>query len=284
MMNNKIEKAIVLGGGGSFAISWELGYLYGLFENGVDVRDADRMIGTSSGSPAAAVFASDLSWKEILHGQIDLRHDEQVPLSDMSALFERYAKIAKESENPQAWMENYRTLALEPNRIDEDTNLSRIKKRINLTEWTKNLYVTATSAETAQRVVFDATSNVDLHKAITASSSLPGVWPAITIKGQKYYDGGCHSMDNADVAKNADQILVLSPSLPVDTPYKPEDDLKELRASGARVLVVKPSEEVRTAFKELGGNTVDTRIRPILEKMAKKQGLQEAKKIKEFWK
>nr|WP_261977671.1 patatin-like phospholipase family protein [Gordonia sp. NB41Y] len=46
--------ALVLGGGGSGGNAWEIGVLAGLEDAGVDVTDADLIIGTSAGSTTAA--------------------------------------------------------------------------------------------------------------------------------------------------------------------------------------------------------------------------------------
>jgi len=45
---------LVLGGGGITGIAWELGVLAGLAEAGVDLHDADLVVGTSAGSVVAA--------------------------------------------------------------------------------------------------------------------------------------------------------------------------------------------------------------------------------------
>ena len=45
-----LERALVLAGGGATGIAWEAGIILGLRDEGVDVRDADTMIGTSAGS------------------------------------------------------------------------------------------------------------------------------------------------------------------------------------------------------------------------------------------
>ena len=42
------ERAFVLAGGGATGIAWEAGVIIGLREGGVDVREADTMIGTSA--------------------------------------------------------------------------------------------------------------------------------------------------------------------------------------------------------------------------------------------
>ena len=44
------ERALVLGGAGSAGNAWVIGVIAGLFDAGLDVTDADLVIGTSSGS------------------------------------------------------------------------------------------------------------------------------------------------------------------------------------------------------------------------------------------
>ena len=48
------ERALVLGGGGSTGNAWLIGVVAGLFDAGLDVTEADLIIGTSAGSTAAA--------------------------------------------------------------------------------------------------------------------------------------------------------------------------------------------------------------------------------------
>ena len=52
------ERALVLHGGGSAGNAWEIGVIAGLFDAGVDVTEADLIIGTSAGSTAAAQITS----------------------------------------------------------------------------------------------------------------------------------------------------------------------------------------------------------------------------------
>jgi hypothetical protein len=52
------ERALVLGGGGSTGNAWLIGVVAGLFDAGLDVTEADLIIGTSAGSTAAAQITS----------------------------------------------------------------------------------------------------------------------------------------------------------------------------------------------------------------------------------
>src|SRR5271156_3938428 len=51
-------RALVLGGGGASGNAWEIGVIAGLFDAGLDVTEADLIIGTSAGSTAAAQITS----------------------------------------------------------------------------------------------------------------------------------------------------------------------------------------------------------------------------------
>src|SRR5512142_2493885 len=48
------ERPLVLGGGGASGNAWAIGVIAGLFDAGLDVTEADLIIGTSAGSTAAA--------------------------------------------------------------------------------------------------------------------------------------------------------------------------------------------------------------------------------------
>jgi NTE family protein len=52
------ERALVLGGAGASGNVWVIGVIAGLFEAGLDVTQADLIIGTSAGSTAAVQITS----------------------------------------------------------------------------------------------------------------------------------------------------------------------------------------------------------------------------------
>ena len=68
-------------------------------------------------------------------------------------------------------------------------------------EWPeRDLQVTAVEAESGRFVTFTRDSGVDLVEAVAASCAVPLVWPAVTIDGHHYVDGGMRSTANADLA------------------------------------------------------------------------------------
>jgi NTE family protein len=52
------QRALILGGGGSAGNAWLIGLMAGLIDAGLDVTEADLIIGTSAGSTAAAQITS----------------------------------------------------------------------------------------------------------------------------------------------------------------------------------------------------------------------------------
>src|SRR4051794_41230756 len=66
-----IRRALVLGGGGVAGISWETGVLAGLADAGVDVLDADLIVGTSAGSAVTVQVSSGLLLEELFRRQVD---------------------------------------------------------------------------------------------------------------------------------------------------------------------------------------------------------------------
>ena len=52
------ERALVLGGGGASGNARAIGVITGLFDAGLDVTEADLIIGTSAGSTVAAQMTS----------------------------------------------------------------------------------------------------------------------------------------------------------------------------------------------------------------------------------
>ncbi|WP_256268231.1 MULTISPECIES: hypothetical protein [unclassified Staphylococcus] len=60
-------------------------------------------------------------------------------------------------------------------------------------------------------------------------------------------------MENADLAIGAKKVLILATNLPISTPYKLEDAIKELEERGAKVKLITPSKAVFDKLNELGG-------------------------------
>jgi NTE family protein len=81
-------------------------------------------------------------------------------------------------------------------------------------DWpTGALRVTAVSISTGRRVAWSAGDGVPLHHAIAASCAVPGLFPPVTIGGDRYVDGGLWSGSNADLMldEGVDAVLFIGP-------------------------------------------------------------------------
>jgi NTE family protein len=86
--NKETTKALVLGGGGTTGIAWEMGLLLGLHKVGIGVTDADLIIGTSAGSVVGAQITSGLNLEDLYALQIRPL-EETIEKTVSSALFDR---------------------------------------------------------------------------------------------------------------------------------------------------------------------------------------------------
>lgn len=73
------------------------------------------------------------------------------------------------------------------------------------------MIMVAVNAHTGELAAFDRDSSVDPVDAVTASIALPGLVPTHSINGTRYISGGVRSPDNADLASDHANVVVLSP-------------------------------------------------------------------------
>ena len=64
-----MQRALVLGGGGSTGVAWETGLIAGLAELGVDLSTADMFVGTSAGAIVTAQHSTGVPIAELFAGQ-----------------------------------------------------------------------------------------------------------------------------------------------------------------------------------------------------------------------
>jgi hypothetical protein len=97
-------KALVLGGGGVTGIAWELGILAGLAEDGVDLTDADVIVGTSAGSVVGAQLTSGIRSKSCTKRQLEPPTGEIAAKIKLSVLarwrWPRWARATRSGPGP----------------------------------------------------------------------------------------------------------------------------------------------------------------------------------------
>lgn len=257
------SRAVVLGGGGLAGIAWEVGVLIGLADAGIDVFDADLVVGTSAGSAVGAGVTSVEVLKQFYEAQLDHGPgDKEMGAElDLEVFATTMLNALANASTPQQARAKLGEVALATQTVPESARREIIAARLPDPQWPdRNLVVTACDAATGEFVTFDRTSGVELVDAVAASCAVPGVWPPVTINGRRYMDGGVRSTTNADLAAGYERVLILAPFPPIESPMGPSfaDEIAPLQAE-AKVVAVVPDQAAQTAF---GFNPLDPSTRP----------------------
>lgn len=215
-------RASVLAGGGAAGNAWELGLIAGLSEAGVDVTEADLIIGTSAGStvaaqstsgiPPAVLYAAILaevprpaadaagSKRGLTHrfsGPNDMEWSDGIigSAADASDMRRRMGAAALEMDAPDGFSQTrWRNI---------------VAARLPSYHWPQQpVLIIAVDARTGQPVVLDRDSGIHLVDAVAASTS---AMTPFRIGDNRYINGGYRRSENADLAAGCGLVLVLSP-------------------------------------------------------------------------
>ena len=136
-------------------------------------------------------------------------------------------------------------------------------------------------AETGEERVLDRTSGVGLVEAVAASCAVPAVWPPVTIDGRRYIDGGVRSGSNADLAADADTVVVLAPMPEMAQFFDPEVGAALDKLAGrAGTVFLGPDESSAAAF---GANPLDPATRAPSARAGRAQAADVAETVRAVW-
>ena len=290
------ERALVLGGGGSAGNAWLIGVVAGLLEGGLDVTDADLVIGTSAGATAAVqvtgASATGLC-ADILGAEPPPREARNSPDGARARAvpavdhMERTGRIIAAAQDPADMRRRLGAAALELEAASDGSGQARwraiVASRLPSQQWPEGpTLITAVDARTGEPVVFDRHSGVELADAVAASTA-SGV--AYGIGDDRYIDGGYRRNENADLAAGYAWVLVLSPlggrtRHPLEWGTNLAAQVDELRAGGSRVETILPDSASLDAF---GTNLMDPTTRPPAARAGHEQGRAVAGQLEAFW-
>ncbi len=293
------ERALVLGGGGSAGNAWLIGVIAGLFETGLDVADADLVIGTSAGSTAAAQI-SGASPTRLLADILSAAPPQRTapigsgsgpaPTASASAAdhMDWSGAVIASATDPADMRRRMGAAALDLAAQEEDSGPTRwrdiVAARLPGRHWPEQaLLITAVDARTGKPVVFDRHSGVELVDAVAASCASSF---AYGIGAERFIDGGYRrSSENADLAAGYERVLVLSPlggrtRHPLAWGMHLAVQVDELRAGGSRVETILPDNDSLRAF---GNNMMDPSTRPPAARAGYNQGRARAGRLAGFW-
>ncbi len=272
-------RALVLGGGGVTGIAWMLGLLTGLQRAGVDLTDADTVIGTSAGSVVGAQVTSGLT--------LETLYDEQLAPADheigaeVGAMFlVRLLPLVLLPGSPQAKRRRIGRGALRAHPGSGDGRVEVISRRIGIDGWPeRDLRVTAVEARTGRFRVLDRDSGVPVVHAVAASCAVPFVWPPVEFQSTAYIDGGMRSPANVDLAAGADRVVVLAPLVQAfGRTARPASQLGRLRA--AHTSLVSPD---AAALAAIGKNVLDPSKRADAARSGLRQAAEVADEVRSAW-
>ena len=253
-----MQRALVLGAGGLAAIAWETGLLAGLARCGVDLSGAELVVGTSAGSTVAAQLGGPRDLEALVRAQLDPATSELTPDRDPASVAARAAVWDDLARGGDVLAARRRVgaIALAAPTVDEATRRAVIEARLHGADWpARPLLVPAVDAATGELVVFRREDGVPLADAVAASCAVPVTWPPVTIRGRRYVDGGVRSGTNADLARDADRVVVLQAG-----DARPDDAAAVgPLVEGPHLLVLRPDTAYETAR---GDDPLDPAVRP----------------------
>ena len=293
-----MTKALVLSGGGSVGIAWEIGVAAGLARGGVDLRDADFITGTSAGSAVGALLALRRDLEELVSWQREIGRTPpesqgggagEAAGQRMAQLFAVIAEVMASDRSPEARRAEIGRFALAADALPEDRYVGRFRY-VKGEPWPARFACTAVDAVTGEFAVWDAGSGVELDRAVASSCAVPGLFAPITINGRRYIDGGFRSGTNADLASGHDRVLIISVLRAVggaaaeqmrNTPFGQLDsEIAGLTESGSTVNLIQADE---ASAQAMGINLMDRSVIPAAVSEGIRQGEAEASRLRGFW-
>ncbi|MGY1737563.1 patatin-like phospholipase family protein [Geodermatophilus sp. SYSU D00684] len=284
MGGSTVSRALVLGGGGIAGIAWEIGLLSGLADAGVDVRDADLVVGTSAGSIVGTLLRTGHDLEELYAAQLGpVPATERAVEFDGAAFLASFAAALAGATGEQDARARIGGLALRAQTMPESERRAVIGARIGSPEWpAQRLVVTAVDTADGEFLAVDRDTGFPLLDAVAASCAVPGVYPPITIGERRFMDGGMRSATNADLAAGCATVLVVAPMAGIaGSPLGPslDDELAALRREGKACLVLADEDAVR-AF---GTNPLDPATREPCARAGRAQAARVADEVRAFW-
>ncbi|MEU0507404.1 patatin-like phospholipase family protein [Nocardia sp. NPDC005998] len=211
MSDETVRRSVVLGGGSVYGTAWMAGLAAELRCRGIDLGAADSIVGTSAGALVGAMLVTGRDLDSLAESPfppgVTMPPPPQQPeliAGVFSVLLDRKVDrdVARRKVGQMA-------MAEEPARPEQ---IEPGEWFIGGNTWPdQRLQVVVVDAESGQRQIWNCDSGVALVTATAASHAFPGAFPPVVVDNRYYIDGGVWSATNADIAADADVVLVIEP-------------------------------------------------------------------------
>jgi NTE family protein len=227
---------------------------------GLDVKNADVFVGTSSGSRVALHLASGDAHEDAFQRRLQPLPPSsgRPPVIDWVALREGIARAKEAGGSKTEVLRRIGSLALAAaSGTSGPTRREIVAAQLPVTAWPeKRVLIATVNANTGERRAFDCDSGIDLVDAVIASTASFGA-PPVLFQGEHYIDGGFYCTDNADLATGFDRVMILAlkrpPEIPSMSVASLDETVKTLQDNGSQVEIIQPDETTLAAFAAAGG-------------------------------
>jgi NTE family protein len=291
------DRALALSGGALYLVAFYSGYFSSLAANGVDLKLADVMVGTSAGTVASYAILMDQVARMKARMEAFGKDPASIGYATMNLPFSRMRAGYVGNSLPTASAQNIQALgraamaAVNPPVGDWQKLLTSITGAGKA--WPSPKYhTTSIDCYTGQRLVVSAKDNVPAIDAMCASSSWPGLAGPTRLKDRTAMDGGtCQTSTHADVVAGAKRVLIVSLASGDDQrdaeqglrlshfPNSLHKEIANLEAGGSKVMLQVVGCPPGYAKVDL----VDPALISVAVSYGTDRGVSDAPKIKAFW-
>ena len=290
------DRAIVLGGGSEYMSSFLVGYFHAMLSNGVNLRLADIVVGTSAGAVlGSALLGSRL---DLFSAEFNLLADypkimaKLVPTKKFSPSQERVMAMGLNAKdgNPDT-IQAIGHAAMAAKSIPSEKFQTNIKVFLgDMKDIPQKMYITTIDCYTAERLVIAPDSGVSVITACAASASAPGVTGPTWVKDRVCMDGSIGSTEtHCDIVSGSKRALVVALADTIEQekeglrlnhlPNTILQEVKDLEAGGTKTkLVVVGMLPGRKTM-----SVVDPEIMEPAIKFGYERGMQDLPEMKKFW-
>jgi NTE family protein len=279
------DRALVLGGGGPVGVAWEAGLLAGLADEGVDVRRADFVLGTSAGSIVGSAVAKgvDLDMLAEIQRSVASVTPGAAGAPDLSKLMPLMMRFPPIGEPSLDLRKELGALSLSGQTMSEDAFIAMLAAGLPPGDWPDKFACTAVDTDTGEFHVWRKADGVELARAVSSSCSVPSIFPAVTINRRRWMDGGMRSSVSIDVAAGYTRVLTVAVIPAMARAWlgpRFEAEAEAVRAQGGEMKLIAPDDASSEAF---GANLMDGLRRPASMEAGRAQGRREAERLKAWW-